>query len=141
MKSEIQFFMTEYDESELENYFFKYFDKIEHDQIFDKLWLGGDFIQLLHSRRYGDVLTAGRISIITEPEKNPPIEKIYNSMRRWLKKRYQNNMSSENEKIPNSKMKIKDFWYSQNILKWLTGNEKRNLKQFRDGVVVFIPEE
>lgn len=107
-------------------------------------------IQFLRSQRFGSTLTAGRIALATTgldgenlvPESASELERIYRQLRRWLQKRYTNDLLAYNESLSPEQRKVvqyPSFWLAPHARSWLLNHSDAVLRQFRTGAVVFTP--
>jgi hypothetical protein len=107
-------------------------------------------IQFLRSQRFDCTLTAGRIALATTgldgeslvPESASELERIYRQLRRWLQKRYTNDLVAYSESLPPEKRKVvryPSFWLAPHARSWLLNHSDAVLRQFRNGTVVFTP--
>ena len=101
MNSAIMFFMTRRDIDEFESLIQqKGFDHVVSDSRQTLYYSGQEFMQFLQPRPSNDLLLDGRISLRTQ-RKNEDSQrciKIYNSLRRWIKKNYGNDLVCYNAK-------------------------------------------
>jgi hypothetical protein len=151
MRSECQFFMASEDEAEF----------LAHATTAHPLAISGEghiaaltcslgSIQFLRSQRFGSMLTAGRIAIATTgldgeslvPESDSELERIYRQLRRWLQKRYTNDLVAYSEAFPAGQRKVvryPSFWLAPHARNWVLSHSDAVLRQFRTGAVVFVP--
>ena len=151
MCSECQFFMSSEDEAEF----------LAHATTAHPLTVSGQghiaaltcsigSIQFLRSQRFDSTLTAGRIALETTgldsdslvAESNLELERIYRQLRRWLQKRYTNDLVAYNESLPPDQrtvVRYPRFWLAPYARSWLLNHSNAVLRQFRTGTVVFAP--
>lgn len=151
MRSECQFFMAPEDEAEF----------LAHATTAHPLTVSGEghiaaltcslgSIQFLRSQRFDSTLTAGRIALATTgldgeslvPESASELERLYRQLRRWLQKRYTNDLVAFNESFPPEHRKTVRYpsvWLAPHARSWLVSHSDAELRQFHTGFVVFIP--
>jgi hypothetical protein len=94
-------------------------------------------------------MTEGRLSIATtdldgniiRPRTAEKVQRHYNTLRRFIKRHYTNNLVCYDQDDPLSAMDVKDLWLGPEAAKWLAASKRRVLRQI-DGVnTIFAPRE
>jgi hypothetical protein len=151
MRSECKFFMASEDEVEF----------LAHASTAHPLAISGDghisaltcslgSIQFIRSQRFGGTLTAGRVALATTgldgeslfPASASELERIYRQLRRWLQKRYTNDLVAYSESLPPEQRKVvryPSFWLAPYARSCLLSHSDAVLRQFRIGAVLFTP--
>ena len=147
MRSEFQYFMSDDDHSRFDEFLTKFANiKIVSGNSFDEIHLLDGSIQYVRSAQIGTVITSGRIAIATTDldgnrnyDSYPEVEKLYRSLRNWLKKRSTNKLVCFNEKIGRNSMKpVKNIWLCEGAAQKIE-RENLQLKQILTAAVVFEP--
>ena len=151
LRSECQFFMHPEDEAEF----------LAHASARHALSVVGEggsaclvgpqgSVQFLRSHLSETAISAGRIAIATTgldgeclfPETSEELERAYRELRRWLQKRYSNDLVCFNECAPLEQRVVapcRNVWLGPHTLHWLETMPGANLRQFIDGPVIFSP--
>ena len=141
MNSAIMFFMIEQDIDEFETLIQKKgFDRTERECRQILFYCGGEFMQFLRPRHTNGLLLDGRISLRTQVKNDDSQNciKIYNSLRRWIKQNYSNDLVCYNAKTQTREQATpaNSWWISPRVEK-LMFEESVILKQSQDGFAVF----
>ena len=140
MNTEIQFFMNDADEGGFLEFASGHIDRIEEKSDTQRyLHVGEHFIQFLNWPVQGDILLGGRIAIRTnsDTESARRAERVFNKLRRWIRKHFTNNVTCRNINVSGSQSKTKSHWIGPNTIELLKVNPTLQLKQSHKGYVVF----
>jgi hypothetical protein len=103
-------------------------------------------IQFLRSQRFGEELTAGRISLATHyggvtrfTDEAPVLEKTYLALRRYIQKNFSNKLAAFKDG-ERSKFTYRNLWLGPHAHTWLIAQPEGLLKQGRGSRSNFVPE-
>lgn len=143
LNAQIEFFMNLADESEFVAYAEPFADSIDRRSDIQWFLTVGEYqIQLLRSQSFEQVVVCGRISLRTVAGDigAESVESLFNKLRRWLKKNYDNKLTVRNVNISNSTNVCRTHWVGPNLMLDLQQVDSPKLSQTRNAIVVFEQE-
>lgn len=148
MRSECQFFMSAEDKAAFLRFAQEKYGLAEDDGWLVSKACPKKTIQFEESRRSGEDLTAGRISLVTEdmdrnrlfPDEAPMLEKVYRGLRSYIRKTFNNKLVAYTGG-QRSKYTYRNLWLGPQAEAWLAATPGATLRHGTGFHSNFVPEK